>query len=247
MSNKYASIVRTYRIRNLYEDTLTPGTDVIIPASGLATNNDFRTFQNFSFDSNTQTNFTIKRLGLFSNFADGLVWKNAADRISVLFSFSAYRFAQSYSIDLTYGAKGVTTAGTTGWVAGDRRAIAVFDGPRYVLYVDPTGANAGNLEDYWSVTTGTVDASTLALVGRDISYVYRDISTLNCMHEVNQFAEPFNFGSGNDFDIVAVHIAINATEPADTPFLTNIIDASFTDETVYFDVVADIEFTGADA
>lgn len=250
MSNKYGSILRTFLSRTIYETTLTPGTDVVIPGTAFLING--RTFPELTRDIHHETNYIVRRLGLFSNFADGLVWKNPADRADVTLNFVAYNFSTEYELSMTYGAKGVTaSSGNPGWTPGTRVPIAIFSttfgpGNYVIMYVDPTGAGAGDLEDYWQgATAASVQAFNLTQVGSDTLHTFKNISLLNCMYEVNEIAEPTKIGGANEYALQAFHVALNFDPEHTTTFLTKSIDASYADDTVYFDIVAEVELTGA--
>lgn len=239
-SKKYNSILRSYTVRNIYEDAaLTPGTDVVIPAGNFILTN--RTVINFSADTNVETNYMVRRAGVFSNFADGLIFKNPADRIDIDLWFEAYRLSGNpFVLVAAYGSRAVTTLGGDGWVAGNRYLIRRPDNS--TMYVFATGAGAGNLEDYWPFT-GNSSVYNLAAVASGYGYSFRHVSALNCMYEVNEFAQPFQFASNLDYDIVALHCGVNIQVPHTTTFMTDIIDTAFTDKTVFFDIVTEVEFT----
>lgn len=241
MSNKYGSIVRTYTVRNMYEDTLSPGTDITVPHTSPT-----RSVPFFPLHANKETNFSVKRVGVFSNFADGLVFANPENRLSVFMRFFAYTLAESYEVQLTYGNKAVTTIGTPNWTPGSDLVISIEGIHRRI---NPTAAGTGNLLDYWDGGSNTFDARNLATPSGGATYTAMAISTLNCMYDVVELAEPFSFGFGIDYDTIDMEVALNVVPGGvgTTDFLTNIIDASFTGESVYFDVVTEVEFTGADA
>lgn len=242
--NKYGSITRQYTIRNVYEDTLTVGTDIVIPSGDSY--DDLKTAEKFTFDTNQQTNFLIRRAGVFSNFADGLVFKNPEDRIDIDMSFRAYKRNQVYDLNVTYGSKAVTAVGTTGWIPGNHAPISIFGIPQIVLFVDVTGANSGNLEDYWMYDTGLVNARTLTLEGVGTEFSFKNVSTLNCLYDVDEPAYPFLISTGSgDYDLIAFHCGLNLQTDHTTTLMTDIIDTAFEQQTVFFDVVAEIEFTKA--
>lgn len=249
MSNKYGSITRTFILRNWYEDTLNPGTDVVLPSPvsmGVASN---RFFPYFTRDTNKDTNYVVSRVGVFSNFADGLVLKNPADRIDVALSFSAYLEKESYSLNFTYGSKAVTlAAGTTGWGAGTLQQVLVSELPgrpgATARYIDATDAANGVLNDYWDQPSGARTCKNLQFVDGS-TFLRFGLSALNCMINLNEFAQPFVFSTAQNYDAITLGGALNDDHTA--TFLTNIIDSSFADEKVIFDIVADVEFTGVDA
>ena len=242
--NKYGSILRTYLARNIYEDALAAPADITFPAGNVT---EVRTIPNFSFDVNKDTNFSVQRVGVFSNFADGLVFKDAADRLDVSFLFAAYRFMEDYTIDVTYGSKSIAATGTTGWSGGSASFVAaeIETDKHVVVIVDAADVSSGVLRDYWQwQTDAALPARTLQLVGNDALYTFRGISTLNCMYNVNEFGEPFQFSATSEYDIIVVRVVVNEFPRHSTKFLTKSINTSFNDDAVYFDVVADIEFTG---
>lgn len=245
--NKYASILRTYTTRNFAEQALTVGSDVVIPAGSLAS---IRVVPEFSGDVNPETNFLPRRIGVFSNFADGLVLKTPANRIDVSCAFNAYNYAQAYTLGLTYGSKAVTvSSGTSGWSAGNTYTVEITVDSLYsrtvVMLIDATGAATGNLRDYWCYdATGNNAAKNLSFVSADTFYTHKNISALNCMYDINEFAEPFQFSGAIDYEAIALRVVLNFDPAHTTEFLTDIIDTAFNGEKVFFDVVTEIEFTG---
>lgn len=243
--NKYGSVLRTYIIRNMYEDALASGVDIVIPAGAPP----LRTAPQFTIDMNPQTNISIDKIGVFSNFADGLVFKNPYDRIDVTVDTVAFQnMSNSYTLQFTYGSKAVTTTiGAPGWTIGIETAIAITDpetGRITVMNIMPTAVDAGDLEDYWMYTTAQVQCNALQPVSIDNPIEqFHTISTLNCMYNFSKFEEPFLFSGGNPYDYVALRASLNYWSPHTTTFLTNSIDPAFDGNTVTFDLVLDIEFT----
>jgi len=251
--NKYGSVVRAYTVRNLYETTLTAGNDITLPV----VNN--RTMTQMVADISRETIFSPRRIGIFSNFADGLVFKNPADRINIGVQYDPFNKGDEYTFAFTQGLKAITTvAGTPGWTPGTTYPISVevpvtvtgFGNEEIVVNVTATGANTGDLEDYWAYGTNNLIAHALSnsIIVPTTRTVF-GISALNCMYEFNDVATPFLVTGGDTFDLVRMRLNVNTLGGGvannTTTFLTSNINSVFDDETVYFDAVVEVEFTTA--
>lgn len=242
---KYSSVLRTFITRNFYEDTLAAGTDIVVPVTPY-----YQPIKDFGIFVNKETNFMVRRTGVFSNFADGLVFKTPADRFDVNYQYTAYRFTgDRFSLNFTYGSKNVTlNAGTTGWVAGNEYDVAVeIDSPdRFmIINVIASDATSGVIQDYWDTKTTFIFCYNCTIAPA-VPFTVKNISQLNCMYEANDFAQPFEFSSASEYDLAGVQIKLNIDwtgQSHNTTLLTNTIDPSYNDETVYFDVITEIEFT----
>lgn len=254
MSEKYQSIIRSFTTRNMYEAALTVGSDIVIPQAPASGGH---YIEDLPFYANKETNFIVRRVGVFSNFADGLVLKIPADRIDVLLDY--YGFIRQpagsvFSLDFTYGSKAVTAiAGTPGWINGASYSVEVTNAnpllPSKIVNIVATGPAAGNLQDYWygvSTPLGR-DAYNLYLLASGSRIEVVNVSLLNCMYEVNDFGEPFVFAAGQPLDMVGIWVKLNAPSmpggPHTTTFMTHTIAPAFDRSTVYFDVITEIEFT----
>jgi hypothetical protein len=242
MSNRYGSVLRSFTIRNIYEAVLTTGTDIVIPQNQLN-----RTVSDFSYNTHQETNFIARKIGIFSNFADGLVWKNPADRADLTTDFLVFEYADSYTVNVTYGSRAITASAAV-WPALTNISIAI-DLPNNltgVFIISTATTSTGTLEDYWSYPTNpNLAARNLTQIGAFETWTMKNLSLLNCMYEYNEFAQPFVIGQGNSYDIIAMRVALNADTNHTTTFMTNTIDSSYDSEKVYFDIVTEIEFTRA--
>lgn len=250
--NKYSSTIRTYTIRNYIEDTLTPGTDLVIPAPAAGVTA-LRTAPSFTEDVNQNTNIMIRKAGVFCNFADGLIFKDPKNRIDLDFALRTYvPTGDPYVVRTTYGSNIImVTSGTPVWVGGGggRRAINFNVTNGRIMYIDPPAGIppvlSAPLEDYWQYSSfAGIGAQDLVSVGGGRNFTMRNISALNCMYEAGEFGEPFIFSAGADYSYIALHAAINWLDTQHTtPFLTDIIDSAFTGADVFFDIVVEVEFT----
>lgn len=255
-SNQYGSVLRTYTVRNLYEAALTPGTDVVMPYSGgLA-----RFVPQLTMHADKETNFIIQKVGIFSNFADGLVFKTPADRIDLSVNAAGFKLQTAgvgitdvhIGLVFTYGSRAVTTAfGNPGWTIGTTYAVAIDEpttGQTLLQFITATAANTGNLQDYWQYSDTIVSTlcHQVAQVAVPPTVRYKNISVLNSMYNFNQFFTPLVFTIGiATYAYMGVYISWNYDDSHNTTFMTHTIHPAFTGATVFFDLVLDIEFTEA--
>lgn len=246
MSPRYGSILRSYVVRNLEEAALTSGTDIVVPATGGF----IRTAPMLTEDIHNETNFIVEKVGIFSNFADGLVLKDPQNRFHLAMSATAYqRASDPYTLSFTYGSKNVTTAvGNPGWTPAVNYPVAIQNPVTsgwIVMYITATAATTGTLEDYWLFPTSTPASETVTEIVSSTDYDFKSISVLNCMYNVNQFFQPLLFSGGSSYDYIGIRVALNQYTSHNTTFMTHSINSAFDTSTVHFDAILDVEFTGA--
>lgn len=209
MSNRYGSANRILRARNVAEKAMpAPGaTDLTVATADFV--RQIFNLKDSIFDLNT--NFRLRRIGVFSNFADGLVFANPDERLDVIVQAVAARSRialSGTSVQTTFGSKNVVGVGTsfnTELIEGDTLRITDVSGnyPRYYeLSATPAGALAATLTDY-SKTTQTVNIGSgrvtkLALdnAGAKI-YTIEDISELNFLYDIEHFFDPATYFASN--------------------------------------------------
>lgn len=247
MANKYSSILRTVRARNVYEGVIAPPADLTIVSGDWVQ----QVLQDRANIQSVQSNFILRRLGIFSNFADGLVFKNANERINVRIFAQAYtRTLLTGTLQTTVGSKAVTGVGTsftTEVFTQDILAIPA-SGDQYSYHIvdgDPADDFNLNLTDYAEYNAIT-PAYKLISQPSFVQFNYRHISELNYMYEIDEFFSPLQFATPALTDIVIL-AAINQSSlnfsASDIDFLTKSISTDFVDDVVHFDVVAELEFT----
>lgn len=235
--NKYSSIERRHWARNIYETTIPAASADIVLANGNFVNQIVRD----SFIIEPHTNLLMRRLGVYSNFADGLVWKNPSEFLFLTIEVhSVYQdSAPTGTQNVTLGSKTLTgTLLTTDFGAGN----FVWDTTAASFYRINSLADAANgtLDNYASRTSA--DSFIRLLPISDALSVVAEVRTLNEMYEVEEFFNPLVFGAGAntpEFIVIDVRLA----SYGDVTFLTKSINTDFEGDPVYFDVALDLEYT----
>ena len=275
MGNKYGSNVRTYVARNLIWNGLhqfevvptTPSLYTLAPPATLPVNNDtghtagkqddmfFRnqirnrltpTGQSW----NHKSNLNVKRMGVFSNFADGLVLSNTDTRLSlILTTYTATITQYTGSVPFVTGHNYIT--GATGLsslpiIAGDGSCISdnalIENASIYTCYV--TSDTAAQLSDFAfsSVTNTKVYGVNLA---NPQTYYLNSIPALNTLYDTEIFlrsgidAAAYTAGART---IIMAQLALEGATVYN--FYTKTIDTTLT-YNVSFDAVLEIELTPA--
>jgi len=251
--NQYASSLRSFRARNLFETTITPPNDLTVAYASCKR----QVLNRYQPLVNIQSNLLVKRLGVFSNFADGLVFKNNAFPLGVTLSVAAYTrtlLAASF-FNIAAGSKAVAGSGFTGLTNNTILMLAVHgSAPSWQYFIldgDPASDNAMTFTDY-SDTTGNDPGLMykLTVVPGSAFFYYSWISELNYMYEIDKFLTPLAYGSAGMTDLV-IQVFLNQGlgrdyyDSHDTTFLTKSVDTAFAASAVHFDVVADLEYTPA--
>lgn len=277
MAGKYGAIQRQVVARNIYEATLTSGTDITISYDDWVENfldlqpgtpsaaNELPTRSDLL---NVNTNLRIVNCGIYSNFADGLVFKKPSSRLNVRIKaqgikatkyLSGAETAAVYSNDKTL--TGVGTTFTADVSVGDLLFIPLqlrFGAPRYIGQIfwvtEVTDNTHLELNDYPIATNTALDAatsfSTLVTTTNSEIILVRQISNLNELYAVDEFITLANFVETDTENIILRatiynddNFAEDVANQQDTAFMTHTIDSAFNDETVTFDVVATVEAT----
>lgn len=266
MANKYSSVTRTLRGRNVFEGAVpAPGTDLSIGKNAW-TPTIINRLDGYDYtvpaatsvkNISEESNMIIRRAGLFSNFADGLVQASVAPSIDAFIRAAAYTRGDPPSGAATFS--GDSTSKTLTLTAG---AIGDFSADDVILITEgaaalgPLGATfrqyaiiasvdggAGTITLYDYPKFGFTDARVYALTAISESSRFafvRDMIDLNYMYDVNQFITPLSFSTSAATDIVILgNIAAEDTQA----WHTDTIAAGFEDDVLFFDLMAEIEFT----
>lgn len=260
--NQYGSINRVFCARNVAEAQISPPSDLVLK------NADF-TEQVFN-DGNWQAvagagacwypgaNLILHRIGLFSNFADGLVFKTMENRLGIRINAYPYDLAAGLltgTMKWPANSKTVTGVGTTFNTevsAGDFiRFNSNLGNPPIVgrvVSVDPGGLLM-TMSDYGPGAPAGSTARKLNLLGgQSVSTMLYGINTLHHMFEHERFI-PASVLAGNlpYFLLTAQVVLSTGSDPAaalqECVFLTKSIDTAFARETAYFDIMAEFEVT----
>jgi len=236
VSNKYFSILRQFRVPNvLDEETLAPPADI--------TNLGVAYYQIADIPPGTispQSKVVVRRVGIFSNFADGLVFKEPFGNFQAtikLYGAKVLAGGRTGTYANPYGSK--TVVGLTGSIDGiPSNGIIKLDDGRAGQYGIVEYGGVGNtlLQNYATVNAGAF-TEMQGVAGSEKLRIF-GIRTLNELQEVNEFLDP-----GVDILTTATDVLLAATIDNAPDLLTKSIDASFAGEKVTFDLVVELEYT----
>lgn len=266
MANKYSSVTRSLRARNVFEGVMpAPGTDLSIGTSSWSPS----IFNRIEGDSytipaagthkflNINSNLILRRLGLFCNFADGLVAASVNAGVDAVVRAASYTRGNpasgaatvsctpaSKTVTLDTGAIGDFSAGQTVLMTGGQDLLGAL-GRTFNQYgiIDSVDGGAGtfDLYDYPKFSFSGDDIFILTGVSEASRYVYyRDMTELNYMYEINQFFTPAEFSTTAVTDI----LLLGRVQPRLTAsWHTDSIASAYEDDTVFFDLIGDFEYT----
>lgn len=234
MSNKYSSIIRRLYSEANYSSAISPPTDYTIADAGFAYQRHLIFSQN---DINPNSNIFVKSLGLWSNFADGLVLKTQGAFLNVRLAVNSYIIGSTLSgiFTTSRGSTTLTTSVSQSFSPGDK--LLLTDRIYNILSGSGTSwvLREYAVEDY--VEGGTVN-KLLTSVGGDSS-VDIPITLLNTMYPVDILLLPSQYSTTS-----ALYISLQgAIFPKNTVFLTKSINTSFATDQCYFNTIFDLEFT----
>jgi len=253
--NKYQSKLHVFRARNIVVGAVAPPADFLItsalskrqllqphgPIAGFYTNS-----------CNINGNFCIRQAGVFSNFADGLVFKDSRYRLDIIFQAQACTIAAGsltglMSFDPTSkNVVGVGTAFVAELIPGDFITWNTTGQQEYGIVDSITNPLLLTLRDYphlvlagWSAWK--LSPSMGATYQQAVMY---DVSELNFFHDCDIFFNPAAYSVGASTDLILTATFLQVGSPArDIPFLTKSIDAAFAASPIFFDICANIEYT----
>lgn len=203
-----------------------------------------------------QSNLLVRRVGLFSNFADGLVFKNPYERFHI--QLTAY----SASIGAKLSGKGNTPSLSTKALTGD--ASTIFTGevsPGDVLLLVRNSDSRAQYVTVDSVTDNSniilrdfplfVESSDnllmfkMQLTAGASSTIVRHVNNLNQMYDLDWFARPAFISSASD---VLIKASVNQDIPTccdghDHELATVSMSTDFANYSMWVDVVLDCDVT----
>lgn len=265
--NKYTSINRTLRARNIYNTTINPPNDLSLASANfdlqlLTKYKDSRsTVSIVESYFNENANIIIHSIGVFSNFADGLVFKERDERLDIKLNVvAATRTALTGTVTTAAGSTVLTgVAGTTfdtELVAEDiiMADPAVSPGEYHIIDTTPVAANVGALRDEAKDSEAAITFYRLDPVG-SFQYAITNISELNKMQDISLLIQPRLFSTSaatelviqatcNRAGLLAPFILLAEPDGHNCDFLTKSINATYATDAIHFDIVADVEYTG---
>lgn len=244
MGNKYFSNEREWVARNIAEETISPPADLTIDGNNVDWKEQIANhFEQFNGDENSV--IIVREAGIFSNFADGLVFKNANESIDL---FINARFVATWTsignVTLTQGSKTMTGAGFNANLSpGDFILVAGGASNYYAIVDSVTDDNNAELRDYAQASYGPIvgfvaSSSTLS------SFQFRNIRVLNRMYSTEWYVNPILIaGDVQDIILSVQPNYANNLHHDDVVFHTDSISTDYDEAAVYFDGILKVEIT----
>ncbi len=256
MGNKYGSNIRTYTARNLVWNctpvqpvpfAMASPANLVLDSSGSANDSFVKSFYRAQVagitDWNPHSRLSIKRVGLFCNFADGLVQQMDKSRIKMTITAALYSLSTqpvANTIRFYNGSNEVT--GPTLDVdvsAGDIVYDTTNDEPYFIQSAAVSAGDPAYLTDY-HVSPNTADLSIANLTSvNSKDFAITNIATLNTMYEAEIFF-PYTKGVG---EYVFLSCELSLLGGTQFNFYTKSIDPLFNTLPVSFDSVIEVEVT----
>lgn len=242
--NSYRSCIRTLTARNLCDLSIAPPASLAITAPDLKTVlfEDGRSSAGQTrFDVNS--NITLKRLGVFSNFGDGLVWGTPWVRIALRIAAVPYSVPATPlvgTVSLAVNSTTMTGIGTNfsaSLAAGDIVSVA---GSFYVVR-GSVAALTLELTDFpFAAVAGASVYKVNTPVLIPIATTFYGIENFNCMYDHECWFPASLIGGLN---VPNYFLKVDATIEDTLLLMTKTVDTSYAGDTAYFDVKADFEMT----
>jgi hypothetical protein len=255
--NQYGSAVRTYIAANVMEELITPPNQLDVTNSNIR-KQFFQmggSIQNPAFinsgvdDWNLQSNFSIHRCGLFSNFADGLVYLAPCVRPSITIKAFPWKVnvALPGTVSMTAGSRDLVGFATTWNTVGPGKLTV---GRYYAInghLLEITKVNSDTSAEA-SQYVGLIDVAGISgqtmysTIGGSlfVQNVLPCIDTLNYMYEADRF-EPISLVNVIGYTAIALQAILSFSDTVS--FGTKSIDTAWARTIATFDVKADLEIT----
>lgn len=237
--NQYGSIRRVFTARNQYENFIDPPNDYTVPV--LLTDEQLANPVEYP-DFNVQGNIAVRQVGVFSNFADGFVFKNTWESFDVEVRSALYEEGSIGGVfSSTLGSKVVTGSGFLTLSAGD--IIEVGNNECFIIESVTDDANAV-VNDYPIRTHLLADWRPLTAVGSSQSQILFSIRELNHFFDMDFIAYHTDYANPGT---TPTHLLLSARmlNFSDVELMTKTIDTSYSGDWARFDVKLIVEFTGA--
>jgi len=241
--NQYGSVIRTLTARNVIEKVIAPPADLLVATTdciGQIFEAGQRQIANPSFKYYVESNIILHRLGVFSNFADGMVWKTPYSRMGVRISFTPFSMlpAISGTVTVASNSKALTGDLSTLFVAEIPAGTNIMIGGAIFTVALVTDNQNAVLTDY-AINAAGVQCLKLSTPAPTVSTLLYGVENFNTMYEHEAFV-PISTIAGNlpFYFITATPVLVD-----DSTLMTRTIDPSYGREIAYFDVKADFEFS----
>lgn len=206
-----------------------------------------------SLSARANSQIVIRNIGIFSNFADGLVFKNANSGFAIQFTIEQlYREEITGTFNsFTAGSKTITGSGTlfTSEINTLNNDNIQIEGAVYRVAsvtndttLEVTQYPMASEKVFSDLTAYRVKSQQVSMItSRDFNL--GNIRQLNEMIPVNYYSEGFDSGIPDGATNLGLFVTASLVrEASPLEFLTKSIDTSFAGDTAFFDIVLDVEF-----
>jgi len=264
--NKYSSYLRTFRGRRLVEKAIAPPANFTIgltdwnPVIFTRSFNLLTTFPATLLNApmNIAGNITLKKIGVFSNFADGLVAKkvsvglgaggfNGLD-INVRAASYTRAFVPATTISGDPSSRTMTVAGAGAGLDAGAAILMIGGGNQFAFplweyaFVESFVAPDLVLSDYPKYTYVAQPVYLLTAIAESRFFHMIDLNELNYLYNADHFFTPLQFSSANATDVI---IWAQAMPNGTVEYFTKSIDPTYLNDIALFDAVAEFEFTNS--
>lgn len=251
MGNKYGSNIRTYTARNLVWDVSggQPVPYTINAPNALTIEKDgmlpvfYRAQYPLDHDWHNNSKVSVKRAGIFCNFADGLVQKMDTSRVSMEIKVIIARRVQlsGNGVVFTEGSNIITGTDLSPLNVNTIVCDRIGGNIPYYMQADVTAPlNPGYITDY-AIASSVNTALYKYDIIREQAFTIYNVATLNTLYECELF---FPYCPLQDEDRMFLSCKIDIDGPGTSlDFYTKSIDTLFNGSPVSFDSVMELEIT----
>jgi len=185
-----------------------------------------------------EANVGIRRLGLFCNFADGLVFADPRQRFLLdVQSFGATEITLPGSVNFTLGNPFITGVGFLALAPGD----VIIDSDNHPYTIDTVYNDTTALLTQFSKSTSVAFSLVKLALTSSLDFQLPEVAVLNYMYEAECYFPVANFlVAGNTRILIQLTTFMS---DATTDFYTITVDPAFVGAQLIFDAHVDLEIT----
>ena len=272
MANRYNSTLRSFMARNIIQqananpalfDLFAMNAPTAITIATVGGNSPyvkqpFRANWGNIVGWNLNSNCNIKRVGIYSNFADGLVFEGKNSRLALRISASVLQI-----VDYNVPGGTVTVTANSPYITSVGVDLSVLCASHYFLdgtlnlgvstlyHTYNEAAGAARLSDYSDRTYTASDDFPLVTVVKNVNFPVIQLPAFNTMFDLEQYVNLNTYaltlvptGVKNTV-ILSAEVLLLPGDGDGMVLSTNTIDTSFNTQYVSFDAMIDVETTSA--
>lgn len=245
----YNSIKRRIISQSLVEKTLVAGSDITL--TPISDANTVLGLIQYS-DYNHKSNIRMHNIGLFSNFADGLIFKNPWNGNGIDVAIRTRRLDVSmidgepvaWSIDSKIiEANAGTGSFNTQAAAGDVLAFEESDNIYPLGIIETVNSDDQVTLTSFPLNLDRIDLTSNIYIGRPESSVQytSNIVTLNQLYNLSEYLNPGDLIGDGEY--VSIEFLLDFKTSDDIIFSRDAISSDYDGEDVFFNIVSTLEYT----